>query len=132
MEELVVENEALKSVAIDLGDRLRVFELGAQRGSMALHMSMRAMQSPTASATAGAGGTEKTSSSAVPELEVRIRELEEEVRVGRKEVRRLGKENSKLQSVVERYRERWEILKDGARERMREDGKGEEGKGRGG
>ncbi|MCJ1320433.1 hypothetical protein MMC15_005772 [Xylographa vitiligo] len=124
MEELQVENETLKAVAIDLGDRLRAFEMGAQRSSMALHMSVRAMQSPSGS-TAQVKSAEGR---AVGEQEARVRELEEEVRSVRKEMKRLVRENTKLVSVVERYRERWEILKDGARERMRGDGK--EGEGR--
>ena len=121
MEELMVENEALKAVAIDLGDRLRAFEMGAQRSSMALHMSMRAMQSPTASAAVvGRGGKGEGEGGA---LEVRVKELEEEVGRAMKEVRRLGRENAKLQAVVDRYRERWEILKVGARERIKDDGR---------
>ena len=80
------------------------------------------MQSPTASAAVTGKGSE-----GVGEQEARIRELEEEVRGTRKEMKRLARENQKLQGVVDRYRERWEILKDGARERMREDGR--EGKG---
>ena len=123
-EELQVENEALKAVAVELGDRLRAFEMGAQRSSLALHMSVRAMQSPSGSVAPGRGGAER----AVGEQEARVRELEEEVRGVRKEMKRLGRENAKLVSVVERYRERWEILKDGARERMRGDGR--EGEGR--
>ncbi|MCJ1433562.1 hypothetical protein MMC27_002925 [Xylographa pallens] len=124
MEELQVENETLKAVAIDLGDRLRAFEMGAQRSSMALHMSVRAMQSPSGSTAQVRGGGERV----VGEQEARVRELEEEVRSGRKEMKRLGRENAKLVGVVERYRERWEILKDGARERMRGDGRGGEGR----
>jgi len=123
LEELTVENESLKHVAIDLGDRLRAFEMGAQRSSMALHMSMRAMQSPTASAAIGrVGGVEAkaaVSGEGVSGQEARTRELEEEVRSARKEMKRLVRENQKLQGVVDRYRERWEILKDGARERMK-------------
>ncbi|MCJ1474051.1 hypothetical protein MMC13_002709 [Lambiella insularis] len=128
MEELQVENETLKAVAIDLGDRLRAFEMGAQRSSMALHMSMRAMQSPSASTAnareQGKLGGEKSAS----EQEIRIKELEDEVRDVRKEMKKLARENQKLVGVVERYRERWEILKDGARERMKGDGRDGEGR----
>ncbi|MCJ1389056.1 hypothetical protein MMC18_001910 [Xylographa bjoerkii] len=124
MEELQVENETLKAVTIDLGDRLRAFEMGAQRSSMALHMSVRAMQSPSGSMAQVKSGGERSAG----EQEARVRELEEEVRSVRKEMKRLVRENTKLVSVVERYRERWEILKDGARERMRGDGR--EGEGR--
>lgn len=115
LEELQVENEAYKAVALDLGDRLRVFELNAQKSSMALHMSMRALASPTASAALGKPlGTQ--------ELEKRVKELEEELGAARKEVKKLGKENAKLMTVVERYRERWEALKSGARERIKGEG----------
>jgi hypothetical protein len=121
LEELTVENDTLKAVAIDLGDRLRAFEMGAQRSSMALHMSMRAIQSPSASAAHVSNAKNDS------EQEARIKELEEEVRGVRKEMKRLVRENQKLQGVVDRYRERWEILKDGARERLR-DGKGGDGR----
>jgi hypothetical protein len=44
---------------------------------------------------------------------------------GGKEIERLGKENEKLKTVVARYRERWEKLKEGAKT-CREGGAGKE------
>jgi hypothetical protein len=59
--------------------------------------------------------------------------LEQHVELGGKEIERLGRENEKLKSVVVRYRERWEKLKEGAKTRRGEGGKeggGKEGQGK--
>jgi len=53
-------------------------------------------------------------------LQRRILDLEEHASVSGKEIERLNKENEKLKSVVARYRERWEKLK----EARRPDGRG--------
>ena len=124
MEELQLENEALRALADDLSIRLHRFEVGAQNSSMALAMSMRAFHSPTTSSAAivhspsaaGGGGPDK------------IRELEEQIAASKKEKDKLQRENDKLKTVIERYREKWEKLKDGARERMATAGKGDTGR----
>jgi hypothetical protein len=129
-EELYVENGMLKAVSLDLADRLRAFELGAQKSSIALHQSMRdKFGSPTASMAAVVSG--KGSIPPVPgegvalkAMDERVKELEDQVKALTKENKRMGRENQKLMGVVERYREKWEILKEGARERI----KGKEGK----
>ena len=135
-EELAVENESLRAVALDLGDRLRAFELGAQKSSLALHASMRAFSSPTGStvggaAGAGAGGggvgSPRPGAEGVPPLpaggfkvlEERLKAVEEELRLAQREARRLGKENGKLKEVIHRYREKWETIKTGARGRVK-------------
>ena len=136
-EELRLENRILRQATDKLSQRLQAFEMGAQRSSMALHMSYRAIQSPSASVAISPGkilpaektGGEPSPSSTNGEQESRVRELEEELRGTRKEMKRLVRENQKLVGVVERYRERWEMLKDGARERMRGDGREGEDKG---
>ena len=112
MEELQLENKALRALSDDLAKRLYRFEVGAQNSSMALAMSMRAFHSPTTSTAVhpptpnSAGGADK------------IRDLEEQVTAMKKEKEKLKRENEKYKTVVERYREKWEKLKDGARERM--------------
>ena len=132
-EELFVENGMLKGVTIDLADRLRAFELGAQKSSLALHASMRQLTSPSASgiATPGRGGIPPLpgEGAAMKALGERVRELEEQVKGLSKENKRLGRENEKLMGVVKRYREKWEALKEGARERIGK-GEGEGGSGR--
>ena len=107
MEELQLENGALRALADDLSKRLHRFEMGAQSSSMALQMSMRAMQSPTAS-EAGHGGIAH---------EERLRFLEEQLEAGSKEMDNLRKRNAKLEAVNGRHKERWERLKEGARGR---------------
>lgn len=121
LEELAVENETLKTVVLDLGDRLRAFELGAQRSSRALHASVRGLSSPTGSVTAGSGAPPLPGIEGMKVLQEKLRESEEEMKTIRKENKRLGRENQKLIGVIERYRERWEMLKVNARERVKAD-----------
>lgn len=118
MEELTLENEALRALADHLSRRLLEFEMGAQTSSLALQRSIRAMQSPAASQ---AGGTRERDRDG--ESDPRVMQLEDQVRVMEREVERMGRENDKLKGVVGRYRERWEKLKEGAR--VRREGTGE-------
>lgn len=115
MEELTLENEALRALADHLSKRLVEFEIGAQTSSLALQRSIRAMQSPAAS-DAGGG---------IRDGDGRIAMLEEQARAAEREVERMGRENEKLKGVVGRYRERWEKLKEGAR--VRREGTGDTG-----
>lgn len=94
MEELQLENQALRALSDQLSKRLHMWEVNAQSSSMALQQSLRAM-----------GGDEK------------LKELEEQTKAGRKEMERMKKENEKLRGVVARYRDKWEKLKQGARDR---------------
>lgn len=124
MEELVLENSALRALADQFSKRLAEFEMGAQTSSLALHTSIRAMarsQSEGAVGMAGAGDERAKRLG-----EERVMRLEEEMGGLRKEVESLGRENEKLRGVVGRYRERWEKLKEGARGR-REGGAGGRG-----
>lgn len=130
-EELHVENETLKNVVVDLGDRLRAFELGAQKSSLALHASMRQFSSPSASSVTPGGKVPPLPGSAAEpisstglgagtkQLEDRIRQLDGELKAVKKDNRKLGRENQKYLGVIEKYRERWEALKEGARERVK-------------
>lgn len=122
MEELTLENEALRALADHLSRRLQEFEMGAQTSSLALQRSIRAMQSPVASQAGGAREKDRERDG-----DMRVAQLEEQVRVMEREVERMGRENDKLKGVVGRYRERWEKLKEGAR--VRREGTGEGGAG---
>ena len=113
MEELLLENKTLRLYVDDISKRLQTFEMGAQSSSMALHMSMRALQSPTASG-AGHGG---------PNQEERLKALEEQVANSQTEFEKLKKENEKLKAILGRYRDKWEKLKQGARGRIDVTGK---------
>ncbi|BCS04069.1 uncharacterized protein AKAW2_70947S [Aspergillus luchuensis] len=136
MEELQMENQALRHLSDTLSKRLHMWEVNAQSSSMALQQSLRAMhhtqnvpsldqpqshtqsQVPSPVATTG-GGNAGISSPPVPatDYDQRIKELEEMVRRGEKELGKVGRENDKLRDVLGRYRERWEKLKEGAKSR---------------
>lgn len=128
VEELGIENKSLKDCVDKLAKRLQAFEMSAQQSSMALQESMRLVRdmSPlrereqrtpvrVPNRQAREDGDERASSNEA--LQRRVLELEENVHSGGKEIERLGKENEKLKSVVARYRERWEKLKEGAKTR---------------
>ncbi|EEQ84638.1 uncharacterized protein BDCG_07907 [Blastomyces dermatitidis ER-3] len=153
LEELQMENQALKHLSDTLSKRLHMWEVNAQSSSLALQQSLKAMQhqsassparqlSPMSSATpqvSHAQGTQSTSplppaegaaaglqpsSRAGPGADAaRLMELEERARRSERELQRVGRENEKLRDVVGRYRDRWEKLKEGARVR-REGGNG--------
>ncbi|KAH0544583.1 hypothetical protein FGG08_001232 [Glutinoglossum americanum] len=139
MEELHLENQALKQLSDTLSRRLHMWEVNAQSSSLALQQSLRALRdreggatnSPTQSEAGGdmvgrrgsadrgdRGDRERAA------LAERIRELEEEMRRGRAEAERFARENERLRVVVGRYRERWERLKEGARGRRVSGGNG--------
>jgi hypothetical protein len=108
VEELDLENKSLKEVVDKLSTRLHSFEMAAQSSSMALQESMRLMR-PMSPAREPAGGDIL--------LRKRVADLEEHVALEGKEIERLARENEKLKTVVTRYRERWEKLKEGAKTR---------------
>jgi hypothetical protein len=153
MEELQMENHALKQLSDTLAKRLHMWEVNAQSSSLALQQSLKAMHhqsaasparqvSPSSStarpppltpSTAAAMGSDQQSPSTgisrasptTTETDTRIRELEELLTRGEKELERVSRENDKLRGVVGRYRERWEKLKEGAR--VRREGNGNVG-----
>ncbi|EHA22311.1 hypothetical protein ASPNIDRAFT_213941 [Aspergillus niger ATCC 1015] len=136
MEELQMENQALRHLSDTLSKRLHMWEVNAQSSSMALQQSLRAMHhtqnvpsldqphnqsqgSSPVTTTGGGGVGAGISSPPVPatDYDQRIKELEEMVRRGEKELGKVGRENDKLRDVLGRYRERWEKLKEGAKSR---------------
>ncbi|KAI2793699.1 hypothetical protein POX_a00283 [Penicillium oxalicum] len=129
VEELQMENAALKQLSDTLSKRLHMWEVNAQSSSMALQQSLRAMHhhnagpsdynpqlphassSPAATLVSAPSRTDKDS---------RVKELEEIVRRGEQELDRVERENEKLNKVLGRYRDRWEKLKEGAKSRRAE------------
>ncbi|OOF92128.1 hypothetical protein ASPCADRAFT_509597 [Aspergillus carbonarius ITEM 5010] len=126
LEELQMENQALRHLSDTLSKRLHMWEVNAQSSSIALQQSLKAMhhqnisssdhpvQLPSIAASTVTGGL---SLPPIAEHEQRIKELEEMVRRGEKELNKVGRENDKLRDVLGRYRERWEKLKEGAKTR---------------
>ncbi|KKK22760.1 hypothetical protein ARAM_003900, partial [Aspergillus rambellii] len=134
MEELQMENQALRHLSDTLSKRLHMWEVNAQSSSMALQQSLRAMHHQNApSADPGPHLFPPAVSPLAPvlsglsiEQDQRIKELEELVRLSERELDKVGRENEKLRNVLGRYRERWEKLKEGAKTR-RESKSGGEG-----
>jgi hypothetical protein len=125
MEELQMENQALKHLSDTLSKRLHMWEVNAQSSSMALQQSLKAMHhhnGPWPDYPYGAQGSSAAavSPSAAMDSDQRIKELEERMRRNEKELERFRRENEKLRDVLGRYRERWEKLKEGAKTRRAE------------
>ncbi|PVH74782.1 hypothetical protein DL98DRAFT_19690 [Cadophora sp. DSE1049] len=118
VEELDMENKSLKDCIDKLSKRLHAFEMSAQQNSMALQESIRLTRNMSPARDVSSRGGDEG-------LKRRVLELEQHLALGSKEIDRLGKENDKLKSVVARYRDRWEKLKEGAKTR-RDGGAGKE------
>ncbi|KAE8329935.1 hypothetical protein BDV39DRAFT_213432 [Aspergillus sergii] len=125
LEELQMENQALKHLTDTLSKRLHMWEVNAQSSSMALQQSLRAMHHQNVpspehfpqSTPAVTSPIAPLPTPASADQEQRIRELEELIQQSEKELDKVGRENDKLRNVVGRYRDRWEKLKEGAKTR---------------
>ncbi|KAF3395775.1 hypothetical protein F1880_006770 [Penicillium rolfsii] len=129
LEELQMENQALKQLSDTLSKRLHMWEVNAQSSSMALQQSLRAMHQHNSGASEyyAQGSSATTSPTATLttapgtlDADTRVRELEDLVRRGEQELDRVARENAKLNKVLGRYRDRWEKLKEGAKTRRAE------------
>lgn len=124
LEELQMENQALKHLSDTLSKRLHMWEVNAQSSSIALQQSLRAMhyqspehQPPPSGSTATSPITPPPAAPSVTDHEQRVKDLEELVRSGEKDLEQAGRENKKLRSDLGKWNERWEKLKEGAKTR---------------
>lgn len=126
MEELQMENQALKHLSDTLSKRLHMWEVNAQSSSIALQQSLKAMHHPAISPDATSATALPTALASAPspqviaDLEQRIRDLETNAHRIERERERQNRENEKLKVTLSRYRERWEKLKEGAKIRRAE------------
>lgn len=102
IEELYTENKSLKDMIDILTKRLHVFEASSQNSHLALAESYRLMR--PGSPQPGAGGEGRKGAEA--ELLAVTQQLE-----------KLEKDNRKMQKTLDKYREKWEALKAGAKAR---------------
>ncbi|KAF4996748.1 hypothetical protein FGRMN_4311 [Fusarium graminum] len=111
IEELYTENKSLKDMIDKLTKRLTAFETSAQNSAMALAESYRLMRpgSPPASPYPNKVADEI--------LRRKNQEMEEQLAAAMKQMERLEKDNRKMQKVLDKYREKWETLKAGAKAR---------------
>lgn len=129
MEELALENQALKHLSDTLSKRLHVFEMSAQTSSAALAQSIRSLhtRSPMLTPENSRGkpvsgrtilGFDTSSGPGPDEATTRrIAELEEILRKSDARARKKDEENAKLKDTITKYREKWDSLKAGAKAR---------------
>ncbi|KAH6895332.1 hypothetical protein B0T10DRAFT_212965 [Thelonectria olida] len=113
IEELYTENKSLKDMLDKLTKRLHAFEASAQNSAMALAESYRLMRPGSPSAVV------KTNDDAIRR---KNQEMEEQLAAAAKQMERLEKDNRKMQKTLEKYREKWEVLKAGAKARREAQG----------
>ncbi|KAG6040897.1 hypothetical protein E4U41_006745 [Claviceps citrina] len=117
IEELSLENRSLKDMLDNVSKRLHAFEASSQHSAMALAESYRIMRpgSPGAAAATAPhpakGGTDGSA------LKQRTQDMEEQLAAVTAQMERLEKDNRKMQKTLDKYREKWELLKAGAKAR---------------
>jgi FtsZ-binding cell division protein ZapB len=113
IEELSTENASLKSMLDRVTKRLQLFEASAQHSRLALADSMRiARPGSPMSHSGGAQGP-----AADEALKRRNQDLEEELLTASKQFEVLEKDNKRLRHNLDKYRDKWESLKAGAKAR---------------
>ncbi|KIX10183.1 uncharacterized protein Z518_01264 [Rhinocladiella mackenziei CBS 650.93] len=140
MEELALENQALKHLSDTLSRRLHVFEMSAQTSSAALAQSIRSLHrspltTPILSPENSRGKNSTKGMDGAPlvvgtdeAMAKRIAELEEILRKCDARVRKKDEENLKLKETITKYREKWDSLKAGAKARREREREGRGGK----
>ncbi len=113
VEELHLENSSLKDILDKVSKRLHTFELNSQSSHLALAQSLRLQRPGSPSSSSEAGGP--TAATTEDALRVRNRELEEQMAEMVRRMESLEQDHLNLQLTVERYRDRWEKLKAGAK-----------------
>ncbi|KZZ91139.1 hypothetical protein AAL_06880 [Moelleriella libera RCEF 2490] len=109
IEELSFENKSLKDMLDNVSKRLHAFEASSQHSAMALAESYRFMR-PGSPNVAPHRGAEET-------LKKKTKDMEEQLMAATVHIERLEKDNRKMQRTLEKYREKWEVLKAGAKAR---------------
>ncbi|PLB43229.1 hypothetical protein P170DRAFT_441683 [Aspergillus steynii IBT 23096] len=129
MEELQMENQALRHLSDTLSKRLHMWEVNAQSSSIALQQSLKAMHHqnipspehhPQASSAIASPTAPLSTQPSMIEHDQRVKELEDMIRRGEKDLAKASRENEKLRNVLDRYRDRWEKLKETAKTRRAE------------
>ncbi|RDA95209.1 hypothetical protein CP533_1814 [Ophiocordyceps camponoti-saundersi (nom. inval.)] len=108
-EELSLENKSLKDMLDNVSKRLHAFEASSQHSAMALAESYRVMRPGSPS---NSGGRQADDA-----MRRRAQDAEEQLVVVMKQLDRLERDNRKMQRTLDKYREKWEKLKAGAKAR---------------
>ncbi|KAJ6034766.1 uncharacterized protein N7446_009521 [Penicillium canescens] len=118
VEEMQMENEALRTLTDTLSTRLHMWEVNAQSSTMALHQSLKMIHHAPSGTTSPV--TTMTAPPAATGPDPRVKELEDLIRDHEHKLEAASQENDKLKEVLRRYRDRWEKLKEGAKTRRAE------------
>lgn len=113
IEELNTENAGLKSMLDRVTKRLQLFEASAQHSRLALADSMRIARPGSPMSHSGGAQGQATDEA----LKRRNQELEEELLTASKQFEVLEKDNKRLRHNLDKYRDKWESLKAGAKAR---------------
>ncbi|KAK7704835.1 hypothetical protein SLS64_008183 [Diaporthe eres] len=113
IEELSTENASLKSMLDRVTKRLQLFEASAQHSRLALADSMRIARPGSPMSHSGGAQGQATDEA----LKKRNQELEEELLTASKQFEVLEKDNKRLRHNLDKYRDKWESLKAGAKAR---------------
>ncbi|KAJ5775498.1 uncharacterized protein N7511_000509 [Penicillium nucicola] len=118
VEEMQMENEALRTLTDTLSTRLHMWEVNAQSSTMALQQSLKMMHHAPSGATSPVATMTAAPAATAPDP--RVKELEDLIRDHETKLATASQENDKLKDVLRRYRDRWEKLKEGAKTRRAE------------
>lgn len=135
MEELELENGMMRQLLDKLSKRLHMWEASSQSQSLALAQSFRAHRPTVGSGpssnpqTPGHAADQSNMEQRLRELEILVESLAREKELLERENEKVARENEKLLSVLGRYREKWEVLKAGARGRRERGAMGNGGAG---
>ena len=119
MEELDLENNALRNLVDTQSRRLQMWEASAQSQSMALAQSMRIHRK----ATSPDASPPKPESERVKKLEEDLCAAQAQREAAEHHFEKMERENEKLLlqvSNLRKYKERWERLKETARQKQRD------------
>ncbi|KAK0704204.1 hypothetical protein B0T21DRAFT_377725 [Apiosordaria backusii] len=119
VEELQLENASLKDALDRVSKRLHAFELNSQSSHLALAQSLRLQRpgSPMSTSSGGGYGHLPPAGGDEAALKKKNAELEEQLAELAKRMAAKEKDYDRLEQTVEKYRERWEKLKAGAKAR---------------
>ncbi|PHH74348.1 hypothetical protein CDD80_3157 [Ophiocordyceps camponoti-rufipedis] len=112
IEELSLENRSLKDMLDNVSKRLHAFEASSQHSAMALAESYRVMRPGSPGSTSNGGRQQPDEG-----MRRRAQDAEEQMVGMMKQMERLERDNRKMQRTLDKYREKWEKLKAGAKAR---------------
>lgn len=110
VEELSLENKSLKDMLDNVSKRLHAFEASSQHSAMALAESYRVMRPGSPSAAPPGRSVDDA-------MRRKTQDMEEQLAAAARHMERLEKDNRKMQKTLDKYREKWDMLKAGAKAR---------------